>query len=138
MKRCILTLAAVLIVAASVSAAPPLAITNYFSQAIVIPSVTNVGLTGLATGRVYIAFSVPNITTTEYTAALVTNDVRATIGAIVKKLDVQLAAETNTTKQFTSFGIDETLQWTTATNRVIYRTISEGQSFTLTPSYPAQ
>jgi len=134
MRTMIILAACVLCVA--VWAAPPIAVTNYFAGTVMTPEdFADAGDTGLSVSNLYVCVPIAAITSTEYTQALVTNDARPLVSAIVESFRVAIAGMASTNR-FTSYVITaETRYDTTGTNRTIYRAISEGQTVTVTPSY---
>lgn len=131
---CILCLAAPMIV----RAAPPTAITNYYTQAVIVPAMTNAGETGLATGVVYVALAIEQMTNAEYTVNLMTNDVRPFIARTVDYLQERIAAQASS-NQFTTFSVSERVAtYSGTTNRTLFRGINEQQTITILPSYGGQ
>lgn len=110
------------LLAAAAHAAPKKAITNYYPGATFTSS--------------NITFKFTALTNASYTSTMITNDVRPMLVSIVRKfMAVHDAAAT--TNQFSTFDVSENTQWNSSTNRTIYYTISEGQVFTITPTYPS-
>jgi len=134
-------LAAILILAAATlaHAAPPLALTSYYTNAVIISATNeNTGTTGLATGVVYVAFRVSELANTEYTAALLTNDVRPWIARQVDYLQERIAAQPSSNR-FTTFTVSpRTATYSGASSRTLFRGISEQQTISVTPAYGAQ
>lgn len=119
-------------------AAPPTAINGYYTNAVIVTTAnTNSGVTGLTTGRVYVCFLASEIVNSEYTAALVTNDVRPCVSRIVDYLRERIAAQV-ATNQFTTFSVGQrNIRYADGgTNRTTTRLISEQQTITITPTYP--
>jgi hypothetical protein len=138
MKKIISIACLVFGLAVSVYAAPPTSITNYYTGAVVIDNTfTNAGDTGLTVSNAYIAIPLSLLTNTEFTAQLVTNDVRPFISSMIKRLDLAIAALA-ATNQFSTFTVSEDVRYTSATNRTVFRAISEQQTITITPGYPAE
>lgn len=131
------TIAAALMLSAYLAQAePPTAITAYYTNAVLVEgSATNAGDTGLATGTVYLAFSVSEIANTEYTAGLMTNDVRPMIARLVDYLQERIAAQ-DSTNQFSTYTVTErTMTYSGVTNRTVFRGINEQQNISITPTY---
>jgi hypothetical protein len=135
----LLTTAALILAAAIAQAAPPTAITNYYTQAVIIrPTCTNAGTTGIVTGRTYVALAIAPMANAEYTAALMTNDVRPFISRTVDYLQERIAAQASSNR-FTTFQVSErSATYSGATNRTLFRGISEQQTISITPSYAGQ
>lgn len=118
--------------------APPTSITNYFTGAVIIDNtITNVGDTGLATSNAYVCIPTDVITNSEYTLLLVTNDVRPFISSMIKRLDDAIDAQ-DSTNQFSTFVVNEDVSYPSATNRTVFRSISEQQTITIVPGYPTE
>jgi len=136
MKRTICVI--ICAIACNIHAAPPLAITNYYPGTVITTNTfADAGDTGLTVSNAYICIPVAAITNTEYTAALVTNDVRPYISAMILKLQQSIAAQ-SVSNRFTTFSVSADVQYPSPTNRIVYRAISEQQAITITPVYPAQ
>lgn len=135
------TIIALLIAAACITpalAVPPTAITNYYAGTVVTSNTfADAGDTGLTVSNTYICVPLAVITNAEYTAALVTNDVRPYISAMVRALQTAISAQPSTNR-FTTFTVSEEARYTSATNRIVFRGISEQQTITVTPGYPTQ
>jgi len=100
--------------------APPVAITNYYPGATVSNSTIHIPVSALTNG--------------EFSASIVTNDVRAFVSAIVKRCQVAIAEQVSTNR-FATYTITEDIRYPTATNRIVFRGISEDQNITISPSY---
>jgi riboflavin synthase alpha subunit len=139
MKLTLTTIAAVLAAAALAHAAPPTAITNYYANAVITSATfADAGDTGLSVSNVYICLPVSSLTNAEFTASMVTNDVRPFVSAIVQQMqNVQDAAATS--NRFATYIVTRTVAYSaTALSRNIYRAIDEQQTISVTPSYPAE
>jgi len=130
----VLTAAVLILATGYAQAAPPKAITSYYTNAVVIKGTnTTVGGTGLATGTVYVCIKASEIASTTYPAATITNDVRAFNSAMQDRLKNRIAAQASTNR-FTSYTLSDTANYDSATNRTITRVINEVQYFTITPT----
>jgi len=121
---------------ATAIAAPPTSIDSYFSNSVVTQvTFADAGDTGLETNTVYICIEMTTLTNSEYTATLVTNDVRPFMSAMIKELAAEIQAKPSTNR-FTTFTIEESTAFSGPTNRVTRRTVKETQELEVTPSYP--
>ena len=120
-------------------AAPPTVITNYFPGAVVTSTTfSDAGDTGLAISNSYVCLPVSILATTELTAAIITNDVRPMVSAVVERMKTAIDAQASS-NQFDQYTVDKTITFgSTGTNRTVYRAISEYQVITVTPSYPTE
>jgi len=120
----------------AVWADPPTAITSYFAGTKITPAdFADAGTTGLVVSNMYVCIPLAALTNTEYTAALVTNDVRPFASALLENLRTAIAGMAST-NQFDSYTISKEVRYASGgTNRTIHRTASETQVITITPSY---
>lgn len=125
----LIILALVLAATLSLNAAPTNAISVYISGAIISTNVP-----GGVASNAYICIPSAAITNSEYTATMVTNDIRPFLSTLVRTVGAAIDAQSSS-NQFSTFSITESMQWNSATNRTIFRKISDGQTFTLTPTY---
>jgi hypothetical protein len=133
-------IAAVMItlIALACYAAPPTAITNYYPGTVQTDSsFTNAGDTGLSVSNVYLCIPLSSITNAEYTANLVTNDVRPFISTLILTLDDAIDALASS-NQFSTFTVSEDVRYSGATSRVVFRAVSEQQVITVLPGYPSE
>lgn len=138
MKKLIYSILVLIGLAGSGLSAPPTAINSYYTNTVLTSGTfTNAGDTGLSVSNVYICIPLTSITNAQYVAANITNDVRPFISTMLYTLDVRIDAQAST-NQFTTFEVTESSTYTSATNRTIYRAISEQQIITITPSYPTE
>ena len=120
-------------------AAPPTTITNYLTNTVFTSGTfTNAGDTGLSVSNVYACIPISSFTNTEFTVALVTNDVRPFLAAIVEAVKDVVDAQTST-NAFTTYAITGNIKYSSdGTTRVRYRAIEEQQTISVTAGYPSQ
>lgn len=135
-----LIIAIIMVACLFANAAPPTAITNYFAGTIRTPGVafTNAGNSGLSTGIVYICIPRNILTNNEFTATMVTNDVRGFVSSVYQQMKDTIDGYASSNR-FTSYTLENTIRYGTAgTNRTVYRAITEQQNITVTPSYESE
>jgi hypothetical protein len=90
--------------------------TNYFTQAVLVTAAnTNSGVTGLVTGKLYLAIAIDETTNAQYTAASQTNDIRALTANLVRFVQARTA-----TNDLQNFSITDQTKWTPTSSNVIY------------------
>jgi len=113
-------------------AEPPTALTNYFTEGVIVPaSCTNTGVTGMSTGVVYFAIKIDEITNATYTAAMLTNDIQSLTPNFARFVQAQIG-----TNVFTYFTMVDNTEWEPVSDTNIYKTthriMSSKQEFLLT------
>ena len=99
-------------------------ITNYFTQGWIIAGTnTDVGTTGLATGRLYVAIGVNETTNTDYTAVMMTYAVESFMANLSRFMEAQLAVT-----PITDFDIETSTVYTPTTSNVMYKTTNRNMT----------
>ena len=127
----LIVLCAVLVSALVAVAAAPKGISSYFAGAVITPAdFADAGDTGLSVSNMYVCLPLAALTNTEYTSALITNDVRGLVAAVLE------AVRTTTNEAFTTYSITRDIRYSSGgTNRTVNRTVSEQQVITVTPGF---
>lgn len=130
MKRYGLTVVAALAGAMLCTALAGTDVEDFFSGTVQTPSdFSDAGDTGLSVSNAYICIPVATLTNATYTPALVTNDVRPFLAAVIDV--VRTATNTWTTFEITI----DTRYGSAGSTRTVSRTVSEQQTISVAPTY---